>query len=131
METWITICSGCKREDWESRDVDQPDGEVFAASVEPLANAAGIKTRRVSCTMGCARACNVIVQGTNEDGVAKIGYSLGSFEGTPADASALVEYAALHATSDTGQVPFRTWPQGVKGHFVSRHLPLPVDTDAS
>lgn len=129
MDTWITICAGCKRDDWDARSLDASDGEILADHVEPLAKAAGIKTRRVSCTMGCARACNVIVQGTDAAGAAKIGYSLGGFDGGAEDAQALVEYAGLHAASETGQVPFRTWPQGVKGHFVSRHLPLP-DTDS-
>ena len=37
-------------------------------------------------------------------------------------------YAEKHAESETGQVPFREWPQAIKGHFVTRHPPLP-DTD--
>jgi predicted metal-binding protein len=32
----------------------------------------------------------------------------------------VVDYARLHAESPTGQVPFKQWPQGVKGHFVAR-----------
>jgi len=109
--------------------MEKTDGEVLAAEIEARAGAAGVKTRRVACTMGCDRACNIIVQGADADGVAKMGYSLGKFDGTPEDAAAIVEYAALHAASPTGQVPFRTWPQGVKGHFVSRHLPLPSASD--
>jgi predicted metal-binding protein len=131
MKTWITICTGCKKDDWSSRDIEVSDGEVFADTIEPRAAAAGIHTRRVSCTMGCDRACNVVVQGVDAQDVAKIGYSLGSFDGSVEDADALVEYAQLHAASANGQVPFRTWPVGVKGHFVSRHLPLPTETDAS
>ena len=70
--------------------------------------------------MGCERACNVIVQGAG-----KISYSLGMFDATPSDAQAIVDYAVMHSESETGQVPFRQWPIGVKGHFVSRHIPLP------
>ena len=36
-------------------------------------------------------------------------------------------YAALHAASDSGTVPYRDWPAAVKGHFVTRHPPLPTD----
>jgi predicted metal-binding protein len=124
MDTWITICTGCKTKGWDTRGVEHSDGMRLADMIEPLADAAQIKTRRVSCTMGCDRACNIIIQGAG-----KIGYSLGSFEGSSGDADAIVEYASLHAASETGQVPFRTWPVGVKGHFVSRHLPLPTDSD--
>ncbi len=102
--------------------MDKTDGEILAEAIEPRAAAAGIKTRRVACTMGCERACNIIVQGAG-----KIGYSLGKFDGNDSDADAIVSYALQHAASPSGQVPFRDWPQGVKGHFVSRHLPPPSD----
>lgn len=121
MTSWITICDTCKREGWAESGAQHTDGERLAALIESAATGrADVATRRVSCTMGCERACNIIVQGAG-----KIGYSLGRFEPTPEDAAAIVDYAAAHAASDSGQVPFREWPQGVKGHFVSRQVPLP------
>ncbi|MEM5476194.1 DUF1636 domain-containing protein [Pacificibacter sp. AS14] len=128
MKTWITICEGCKRSDWNDRQADVTDGDVLAQAIETCAQTAQVETRRVSCTMGCERACNVIIQGLDDAGQTKIGYSLGSFDGTVDDAQAITDFAELHAQSATGQVPFRTWPVGVKGHFVSRHLPLPVES---
>ena len=123
MTTWITICDTCKRDGWEVTAMAQTDGEVLAQLIETAAAGSALATRRVSCTMGCERACNIIVQAAG-----KIGYSLGKFEATPEDAAAIVAYAAMHAASASGQVPFRDWPLGVKGHFVSRHVPLP-ETD--
>ncbi|WP_137702461.1 DUF1636 family protein [Marimonas lutisalis] len=120
MTTWITICDTCKREGWEAERDGAPDGEKLAALIEAAAEGRAVKTRRVSCTMGCERACNVIVQAPG-----KIGYSLGKFEPVDADAQAIVDYAEMHAETETGQVPFRQWPQGVKGHFVSRQVPVP------
>ena len=120
MTTWITICDTCKRDGWELTGMERTDGEVLAELIEVAAAGQPVSTRRVSCTMGCERACNIIVQGAG-----KIGYSLGKFEATTDDAGAIVAYAAMHAASPTGQVPFREWPAGVKGHFVSRHVPLP------
>lgn len=119
MTTWITICDTCKREGWELTAMDRTDGEILATLIEAAATGP-VATRRVSCTMGCERACNIIIQGAG-----KIGYSLGKFDPTPDAAAAIVAYAAQHAASPTGQVPFREWPLGVKGHFVSRHVPLP------
>ena len=119
--TWITICDTCKRPGWDETGMEQTDGEKLAGLVEAAAaNTDTVRTRRVSCTMGCDRACNITVQAAG-----KINYSLGTFEPTSEDAEAIVEYAAKHAASETGQVPYREWPQGVKGHFVSRHQPLP------
>ena len=120
MSSWITICETCKCEGWDAETAKVTDGEVLADKVEAYAAAEGINTRRVSCTMGCERACNIIVQGAG-----KIGYSLGKFVPSDEKAQAIVEYAAMHAASETGQVPFREWPAGIKGHFVSRHLPVP------
>lgn len=120
MTTWITICDTCKREGWDAATAQKTDGEVLAERIEPLAAALGVATRRVSCLMGCAHGCNVAIQASG-----KLCYTLGRFEGTEEDAAAIADYAALHQDSASGQVPFRQWPQGVKGHFVTRHPPLP------
>jgi predicted metal-binding protein len=123
MTSWITICDTCKREGWTAESQPLTDGEVFADLIEARAAAAGVKTRRVSCMMGCVRACNVAVQAPD-----KLSYVLGTFEPSPENAQAIVDYAALHQTSQTGQVPYRDWPQAVKGHFTTRMTPVP-DTD--
>ncbi|MGR3436132.1 MAG: DUF1636 family protein [Shimia sp.] len=123
MTTWITICDTCKREGWEAAS-GATDGERLADLVEAAAAAHpsdALATRRLSCTMGCKRACNVTLQAEG-----KLAYTLGEFEASTEAAEALVAYAALHAASETGQVPYREWPQGVKGHFVTRMAPLPA-----
>ncbi len=124
MTTWITICDTCKRDNWTAETNAQTHGEDLAELVEARARGGSVKTRRVSCLMGCAHGCNVAIQARG-----KLAYTLGRFEPDGASAQAIVDYAELHANSATGQVPFRDWPQGVKGHFVTRHAPLPEDTD--
>lgn len=99
MTTWITVCDTCKREGWDAASGEPTDGEALAELVEAAAtNADCVRTRRVSCTMGCARAVNITVQAKD-----KINYSLGTFEATEGDAEAIVEYAAKHAASETGK----------------------------
>lgn len=120
MTTWITICDTCKREGWDAAHNPLTDGEVLAALIEEQANGSDVKTRRVSCLMGCDNSCNIAIQA---DG--KLSYTLGRFEPTAEAAQGVVEYAKSHAQSETGQVPYREWPQAVKGHFVTRHVPLP------
>ena len=123
MTTWITICDTCKREGWDATATSQTDGEVLAALIEgAAADAEGVKTRRVSCLMGCKQGCNVAIQGRD-----KLNYTIGNFEPDADSAAGIVGYASLHAASDTGQVPYREWPQAIKGHFVTRHPPLPDD----
>jgi predicted metal-binding protein len=126
MTTWITICDTCKREDWDAATHTRPHGEDLAALVERAAEGCQtVRTRRVACLMGCGKGCNVAIQGAG-----KLAYTLGDFAPETAAAEAIVAYAALHAESATGQVPYKQWPQGVKGHFVTRHPPLPSDTEA-
>ncbi len=121
MTTWITVCDTCKREGWDAGDMAQTDGEALAALVEASADGkADIRTRRVSCLMGCSHGCNVAIQA---DG--KLNYTLGRFEPDSATAEGIVAYAEKHAASETGQVPYREWPQAIKGHFVTRHPPIP------
>lgn len=123
MTTWITTCDTCKNEGWADGDMAQTDGESLAALIETAATGlSGVKTRRVSCLMGCKKACNVAIQGHG-----KLNYTLGEFTPTPEAASGIVAYAIAHAASETGQVPYREWPQEIKGHFVTRHSPLPDD----
>ena len=123
MTTWITICDTCKQEGWEDGDMTQTDGEQLATLVEAAASGlTGVRTRRVSCLMGCKNACNVAVQA---DG--KLNYTLGAFTPDTEAASGIVAYAMAHAESETGQVPYRTWPEAIKGHFVTRHPPLPEE----
>ena len=122
MKTWITICDTCKRED-TPHGPEQTDGEVFAQMIEAAAaSSTTVNTRRVSCLMGCQQACNVAIQGHG-----KLSYTLGRFEPDVEAAEGVVAYAEAHAQSDSGQVPFRTWPQAIKGHFVTRHPPLPQE----
>ena len=96
------------------------DGEQLAALVEQKCQDGPVKTRRVSCLMGCDHACNVSIQAPG-----KIAYTLGAFEPNHEAADGIVEYAVSHAASETGQVPYRQWPEAIKGHFITRHQPLP------
>ena len=122
MTTWITVCDTCKRPEW-TEQAGQTDGERLAEMIESAATKVqDVKTRRVSCMMGCKHGCNVSIQAHG-----KLAYTLGNFEPDTDAAAGIVEYATSHATSETGQVPFRTWPQAIKGHFVTRHQPIPED----
>ncbi|MEM7491165.1 MAG: DUF1636 domain-containing protein [Pseudomonadota bacterium] len=119
MSTTITVCDTCKREDWDA-GAGRTDGESLAALIEAAAvDVDGVVTRRHSCLMGCAGACNVTLQAPR-----KMAYTLGRFDPTQEAAAGIVDYARRHAAAETGVVPFRDWPQAIKGHFVTRHPPL-------
>jgi len=115
MTTIITVCDTCNYAPDQKTHEDKTGGEILAAHVEKQAEGTGLEVRRVSCLMGCERHCNVAIQGAG-----KLSYVLGKFTPDAESAAAIVEYAARHSDSGTGQVPFKQWPQGVKGHFVAR-----------
>jgi len=117
MTTTIIVCDTCR---WTVEEKVGPDGrtggEVLAGLIERLADeSAALDVRRQSCLMGCERHCNAVIAAPG-----KLTYVLGRFEPEQEAAEAVVDYARLHAESETGQVPFRQWPWGVKGHFVAR-----------
>lgn len=119
--TWITTCDTCQRDGW-AEDGERPGARLAGLVEAAAAGRPGVRARRTSCLMGCDHGCNVAVQARG-----KLCYALGRFEPTAEAAAAVVAWAALHATSATGQVPYRLWPQGVKGHFVARQPPLPPE----
>lgn len=117
MTTTIFVCDTCR---YSHEDREGPEGrtggEMLAERIERIAaGAPEVAVRRQSCLMGCDRFCNTAVAAPG-----KLTYVLGMFAPTEASAEAVVAYARLHAGSESGQVPFRQWPQGVKGHFVAR-----------
>ena len=115
MTTVITVCDTCNYSVEESLLGDKTGGEILAEHVERLAAGTGLEVKRESCLMGCERHCNVAIQAEG-----KLTYVLGKFNPNAHAAEAVIEYAQRHAESESGQVPFTQWPQGVKGHFVAR-----------
>jgi len=123
MTTTIVVCDTCRYSEEEKLFDGKTGGEILCEHVEHLAQGKpDLAVRRRSCLMGCTRHCNVAIIAER-----KLTYVLGEFQPDTDAAQALVDYAALHAQSENGQVPFRQWPQGVKGHFVARIPPLDVD----
>ncbi|MEM7060605.1 MAG: DUF1636 domain-containing protein [Pseudomonadota bacterium] len=126
MPTTIFVCDTCRhsREDKIGPD-GRTGGDVLAEAIETLAeHKAEVQVKRQPCLMGCDRHCNTAITAPG-----KLTYVLGMFTPTDASAEAIVEYAEAHAASETGRVPFKEWPQGVRGHFVAR-IPSLGDADA-
>ncbi len=113
--TTIIVCDTCDYSMLEKLHEGKTGGEILAGHVERLAADTGLEVKRQSCLMGCERHCNVAIQAEG-----KLTYVLGKFDPNAHSAEAVVEYAQRHAESESGQVPFKQWPQGVKGHFVAR-----------
>jgi len=121
MPTTVTVCTTCRQPHLREAKEGDPCGEAMLSAVARAAEGVpGVAVRGAACLMGCEHGCNLAIS----DGEGRMAYVLGRFEPTEEAAAAIVDYAAKHADSEAGVVPYREWPQGVKGHFVARIPPL-------
>jgi predicted metal-binding protein len=74
----------------------------------------------VRCLWACKRSCAVHVRSPG-----RAGYVLVELTPTAETARALLDYAALYGASVDGGVPFKQWPQPLRGHFMCR-IPPPA-----
>jgi len=117
--TTIFVCDTCRYSvDEKTREDGKTGGEILAEAIEAAAPDT-LTIKRQSCLMGCERHCNVAISAPG-----KLSYVLGKFEPSSTSAEAIIEYARQHSESETGTVPYRQWPEGVKGHFTARLPPL-------
>ena len=71
-----------------------------------------------ACLWNCTRPCSVIIRDSD-----RYSYVTGGNEPTRAQAEALLAWFDLHGASVLGEVPFRQWPDGMRGHFIARIPP--------
>lgn len=79
---------------------------------------AGIAVQETPCLFACSDFCTVHLRAPD-----KVGYVLGRFVPGEDAARAILDYAVHYAASEHGRVAFGLWPQGVKGHFITRTPP--------
>ena len=78
----------------------------------------GVAVQEMPCLFACSDFCTVHLRAPG-----KVGYVLGRFTPDEDAARAILDYAVHHAASEHGRVPFADWPQGVRGHFITRTPP--------
>jgi predicted metal-binding protein len=119
----VVACSTCRASTDAKDDAEgMRGGARLVAALQAVQASdpryAGIAVQAMPCLFACQDFCTIHVRGP-----AKIGYVLGRFTPDEDAARAILDYAVLHAESAEGQVPFRQWPAGIKGHFITRTPP--------
>ena len=119
----VVVCNTC-RYSREARD-DTTGVRGGARLVEALNKVkaadpryAGIAVQEMPCLFACQDHCTVHLRAPD-----KVGYVMGRFQGDAESARAILDYAVHYAASAHGRVPFSLWPEGVKGHFITRTPP--------
>lgn len=119
----VVACNTCRLSaDLREDEVGQRGGARLAEALRSVqqgdARYAGIAVQEMACLFACKDHCTVHLRAPG-----KVGYVLGRFAPDAEAATAILDYAAAYAQSEHGRVPFKEWPQGVKGHFISRTPP--------
>jgi predicted metal-binding protein len=119
----VVACNTC-RHSAESRE----DGEgvrggarlvaALRAVQESDPRYAGVAVQEMPCLFACTDHCTVHLRAPD-----KVGYVLGRFTPDEDSAQAILDYAVQYAASEHGRVPFKEWPEGIKGHFITRTPP--------
>ena len=119
----LIVCSTCRYSAEEREDADGVRGGALLAqavrtAAQGDARVAALSIEAMPCLFNCTQHCSIHVRAPG-----KIGYVLGRFEPTADSAQAIVDYLAEYLQSEEGVVPYRRWPEGVKGHFIVRTPP--------
>lgn len=119
----IVICSTCRFSRHEQAGPDgRSGGEMLIAEMQDLLRSTGrsdVKIERQSCLWSCLRHCNVVFRDDH-----RFSYIAGDFRPTREAAEAILQWFDLHGKSEAGTVPFRDWPQAMRGHFIARIPPV-------
>ena len=117
----IVLCSTCRHTALEKFGPDgRTGGETLIAHMRDAVAARGLDlaVSTQSCLWNCRRHCSVVLR--DEE---RFSYVTGDHEPTRAQAEAILDWFQAHGETATGEVPFRQWPERMKGHFIAR-VPL-------
>ena len=119
----LVICSTCNyAPDAKFAPDGRTGGEILIAHMgQALANAgrSDIIVQTQTCLWNCSRPCSVVMRDDE-----RFSYVTGGHESTLAQAEAILTWFDAHGQTETGEVPFRSWPQAMRGHFIARMPPV-------
>jgi predicted metal-binding protein len=117
----LVICSTCK---FSNEAKFAPDGRTGGQMmIEAVRQAAGTREDVVieeqACLWNCTRPCSVVLQDDK-----RFSYVTGGNVPSAEQAEAILHWFDLHGGTEDGMVPFRQWPQLMRGHFIARIPPV-------
>lgn len=119
----IVACNSCRLSSETRADGDGVTGggrliEALRTVKARDPRYAGIAVQDMTCLFACQDHCTVHLRAPD-----KVGYVMGRFAPDADAARAILDYAVAYADSDHGRVAYSDWPEGVKGHFITRTPP--------
>jgi predicted metal-binding protein len=119
----VVACSTCRHSADAREDGEGVRGGARLAAALHAVHAsdpryAEVAVQEMACLFACKDFCTVHLRAPG-----KVSYVLGRFQPDEDAARAILDYAVHYAASEHGRVPFGQWPEGVKGHFITRSPP--------
>lgn len=119
----IVTCNTCSHSATMREDAEGVRGGARLAEALRSVQAsdpryAAVAVQDMPCLFACQDHCTVHLRAPG-----KVGYVMGRFTPDADAARAILDYAIVYAASEHGRVAFREWPEGVKGHFITRTPP--------
>ena len=118
----LVVCTTCKfSPDSKLAPDGRTGGEILIGHLGDVLQEAGREDLRIetqACLWICTRPCSVVMRDSQ-----RFSYVTGGNAPTRAQAEAVIAWFDLHGQSETGEVPFRQWPDAMRGHFITRIPP--------
>ena len=118
----IVMCTTCR---FSAEEKSGPDGrsggETLIAHVREaiLDRGSDLPIETQACLWNCKRHCSVFLRDDE-----RFSYFTGDHVPTRVQAEAILDWFELHDKTETGEVPFRAWPDAMRGHFITRIQPF-------
>jgi predicted metal-binding protein len=117
----LVICTTCK---FSPESKTAPDGrtggEMLLGHVrDVVAHRLDVEIVEQICMWNCTKPCSVVIRDSE-----RFSYITGSNAPTREQAEAILTWFDAHGQTATGEVPFKQWPQAMRGHFIARIPPV-------
>jgi predicted metal-binding protein len=118
----IVMCTTCRYTPTEKLGPDgRTGGEILIGHMRDAiaARGADVKVQTQVCLWNCKRHCSVVLRDDE-----RFTYFTGDHEPSREQADAILDWFGEHGATETGEVPFRLWPDRMRGHFIARIPPV-------
>ncbi len=121
----LVLCTTCNYSTESKLGPDgRTGGEILIAALQVVLQRQGrddVVIQRQACLWNCTKPCSVAIL----DDV-RFSYITGGNTPDEEQAEAILQWFDAHGVTSDGQVPFKQWPQKMRGHLIARIPPIPA-----
>ena len=118
----LVMCTTCKFSPEAKTGPDgRTGGEMMVAAMKRVLTRLGrndVTVETQACLWNCDKPCSVVIQDDE-----RFSYITGRNTPDEEQAEAILTWFDAHGETPDGNVPFRLWPQKMRGHFIARMPP--------